>query len=336
MHRSPDRAIAELLRDIPGHCSRSDEPESPGRGRRAQRGPALAVPLGAGAAGVPRLAAPRPGPRAPGAGPSLARRWPATWASSRRRSPIDRGGRSRNTRADSGSWPPGCPARRRPRDRPPRPASDRRSPRWLLSTSGSAGSVGRGLPRGSAHRYEAIAHLLQGGFDGWSGRSCDGRPAQDEARRWPCDGSGWPGRPRRGSSTHSARRPGASCPLQPCLRDARPEHFLFEGDRVSGLVNFGAMGVDCVAGDLARLIGEWLDGDPTARAEALAAYERIRPLDGRGGRSDRCLRVIGRPCSSESTGSDGNTSRDAGSTILRRSRRASPAAWTIWSGWSAA
>ena len=68
-------------------------------------------------------------------------------------------------------------------------------------------------------------------------------------------------------------------PLQPCLRDARPEHFLFEDDRVSGLVNFGAMGVDCVAGDLARLMGEWLNGDSAARALALAAYERIRPLD---------------------------------------------------------
>ena len=72
---------------------------------------------------------------------------------------------------------------------------------------------------------------------------------------------------------------GRVVPLQPCLRDARPEHFLFEGDRVSGLVDFGAMGVDCVAGDLARLMGEWLAGDPSARSVALAAYERIRPLD---------------------------------------------------------
>ncbi len=68
-------------------------------------------------------------------------------------------------------------------------------------------------------------------------------------------------------------------PLQPCLRDARAEHFLFEGDRVTGLVDFGAMGIDSVAGDLARLIGDWLDGDPAARAEALDAYERVRPLD---------------------------------------------------------
>ncbi len=71
---------------------------------------------------------------------------------------------------------------------------------------------------------------------------------------------------------------GRTIPLQPCLRDARPEHFLFEGDRVTGLVNFGAMGVDCVAGDLARLMGEWLEGDASARVEAMASYERIRPL----------------------------------------------------------
>ena len=53
--------------------------------------------------------------------------------------------------------------------------------------------------------------------------------------------------------------------LQPALRDARPEHFLFEDDRLSGLVDFGAMGVESVAADLARLIGEWFDGDPDAR-----------------------------------------------------------------------
>ena len=39
------------------------------------------------------------------------------------------------------------------------------------------------------------------------------------------------------------------------------------------------MGVDTVAADLARLIGEWLDGDPAARREALASYEQVRPLD---------------------------------------------------------
>jgi homoserine kinase type II len=72
---------------------------------------------------------------------------------------------------------------------------------------------------------------------------------------------------------------GRVVPLQPCLRDARPEHFLFEGDRLSGLVDFGAMGIDCVACDLARLLGEWLDGDPAAGAYALNAYECVRALD---------------------------------------------------------
>ncbi len=33
-----------------------------------------------------------------------------------------------------------------------------------------------------------------------------------------------------------------------------------------------------MAGDLARLIGEWLEGDTRARGDALEAYERIRPL----------------------------------------------------------
>jgi Ser/Thr protein kinase RdoA (MazF antagonist) len=67
--------------------------------------------------------------------------------------------------------------------------------------------------------------------------------------------------------------------LQPCLRDARPEHFLFDGELLSGLVDFGAMAVDSVVGDLARLIGEWLDDDRLAYRLALESYEQIRPLD---------------------------------------------------------
>ncbi len=66
---------------------------------------------------------------------------------------------------------------------------------------------------------------------------------------------------------------------QPILRDARPEHFLFEGASVAGLVDFGAMGVDTVSADLARLVSEWLDPkDPLLLSEALSAYESLRPL----------------------------------------------------------
>ena len=67
--------------------------------------------------------------------------------------------------------------------------------------------------------------------------------------------------------------------LQPCLRDVRPEHFLFEADRLSGLIDFGAMGIESVAADLARLIGEWFPDDYVLRTLALAAYQQVRPLD---------------------------------------------------------
>jgi len=66
---------------------------------------------------------------------------------------------------------------------------------------------------------------------------------------------------------------------QPCLRDARPENLLFQGDRLAGLVDFGAMAEDAVSADLARLNAEWLGPDPALRDTALAAYAAVRPLD---------------------------------------------------------
>lgn len=69
------------------------------------------------------------------------------------------------------------------------------------------------------------------------------------------------------------------CQLQPCLRDVRSDHLLFEGDRLTGLIDFGAMRVEVVSGDLARLLSEWVEDDRWARAEALQAYSAVRPLD---------------------------------------------------------
>lgn len=67
-------------------------------------------------------------------------------------------------------------------------------------------------------------------------------------------------------------------PLQPCLRDARPEHFLFEGDRMSGLVDFGAMDIESVAADLARLAGEWLPLPDcrSLRTEGIKSYLELQ------------------------------------------------------------
>jgi homoserine kinase type II len=92
----------------------------------------------------------------------------------------------------------------------------------------------------------------------------------------------WTALARRGLPAVIARlRREAPVParLQPLLRDPRPDHFLFEGDRLTGLVDFGAMGVDSPSADLARLLTEWSGPDPSSRAEALDCYESIRPLD---------------------------------------------------------
>jgi homoserine kinase type II len=70
-------------------------------------------------------------------------------------------------------------------------------------------------------------------------------------------------------------------PLAPCIGDIWQEHVLFEGDRVSGLVDFGSMRIDNVASDIARLLGSLALDDTTAWQEGLQAYEAIRPLSDR-------------------------------------------------------
>ncbi len=137
-----------------------------------------------------------------------------------------------------------------------------------------------GSSTGLVHRYQSTVHLIQGGLDTLEqavARAGEPDEAQcrDTAMRWV--GLARIVAPRLVEPLRESA--GRVTILQPCLRDARPEHFLFEGDRVSGLVDFGAMDVDCVAGDLSRLIVEWLDGDRSARSEALAAYESVRPLE---------------------------------------------------------
>ena len=67
-------------------------------------------------------------------------------------------------------------------------------------------------------------------------------------------------------------------PLQPCLRDIWHDHVLFEGDRVSGLIDFGSVQFDNVAANVARLLGSMLGDDAAAWQRGLAAFETVRPL----------------------------------------------------------
>lgn len=67
-------------------------------------------------------------------------------------------------------------------------------------------------------------------------------------------------------------------PLRPVLRDVWHQNVLFDGDRVTGIVDFGAMRTDHFAADLARLLGSMAADDVDAWRAGLAAYSQQRPF----------------------------------------------------------
>lgn len=70
-------------------------------------------------------------------------------------------------------------------------------------------------------------------------------------------------------------------PVQPVIRDIWHDHLLFTGNKVTGIVDFGAMQMDNVALDLARVLGSTV-GDQTQRWNtALDIYSQTRPLQQR-------------------------------------------------------
>jgi homoserine kinase type II len=169
-------------------------------------------------------------------------------------------------------WMPGAPDR----SRPPRRAR-------LRAGFAALGAVHERLARlgdvgpspGLAARLAELEGLRRGGF-GAIGDALSRAPAVPErelARRWlALAGPRAPGAEAR--LRRLADRP---IPRQPCLRDVRADHVLFAGDRVTGLVDAGAMAPESPAADLARLLGDWVGAERPARAEALDAYGR--PLD---------------------------------------------------------
>jgi hypothetical protein len=59
---------------------------------------------------------------------------------------------------------------------------------------------------------------------------------------------------------------------QPCVRDLRGEHVLFNSGRVTGIVDYGAMAIDHAAVDLARLLGDFAEDQVELFAVGLRAY----------------------------------------------------------------
>jgi Ser/Thr protein kinase RdoA (MazF antagonist) len=66
--------------------------------------------------------------------------------------------------------------------------------------------------------------------------------------------------------------------VQPCLGDPWHAHLLFEGDRLTGLIDYGAVKIDHVAADLSRLLGSLVGDDATGWQVGLQAYRRLAPL----------------------------------------------------------
>ncbi len=150
----------------------------------------------------------------------------------------------------------------------------------------------------SPARLEAAARALaliheawQGEGQGWG--ACPAVLRRLEvARSWrePALSAGGPVRPLLERLRDAVRRwlprvPGLlgpwrerGCVLQPCLRDVWHDHLLFEGQRLTGLVDYAAVDRDGVAADLARMLGSLVEDDEAGWRVALAAYRGVRDL----------------------------------------------------------
>lgn len=176
---------------------------------------------------------------------------------------------------DLSPWLPGTPL-------PPRQADLPAAARALASLHRRWGSspVRIGPSPGLIRRAEELRSLQAGGIS----------RAREAISRWPDSHPTLPlarewlelAEPRVGPALMAAEgASGIALSLQPCFRDLRGEHLLFGADRqLSGIVDYGAMDVESIAGDLARLATDWLGGDPALANTFLDAYSEIRPLDG--------------------------------------------------------
>jgi Ser/Thr protein kinase RdoA (MazF antagonist) len=67
-------------------------------------------------------------------------------------------------------------------------------------------------------------------------------------------------------------------PLQLSLCDIWHAHVLYQGDTVSGIIDYGSVKIDHVSVDLARLLGSLVGSDAEQRTLGFNAYRTVRPL----------------------------------------------------------
>jgi Ser/Thr protein kinase RdoA (MazF antagonist) len=82
-----------------------------------------------------------------------------------------------------------------------------------------------------------------------------------------------------------------ACRMQPCLRDVWHDHLLFEGERLTGLVDYASVAEDSVTTDLARMLGSLVEDEETGWQVGLEAYREVRGLSAN---EERLARVLDR------------------------------------------
>jgi Ser/Thr protein kinase RdoA (MazF antagonist) len=148
--------------------------------------------------------------------------------------------------------------------------------KFHLATDDFASGPRQGIPPAVSHRLKRLVELQNGGVESLvSAISSRTLPelaplAVEFARALP----------RTVSAALSRLAPfeQSPFPLQPCIRDVWHDHVLFDGDRVTGLVDFGALQVDTPATDVARLLGSLAGDDAQAWRQGLEAYCSIHSL----------------------------------------------------------
>jgi thiamine kinase-like enzyme len=66
-------------------------------------------------------------------------------------------------------------------------------------------------------------------------------------------------------------------PVQLCLCDVWHDHILYTNNEVTGVIDFGAVKLDCVAMDLARLLGSLIPDEKERMNRALAVWSALFP-----------------------------------------------------------